>query len=227
MNDTYGHAVGDLLLCHVTDRLLNATRGCDTVARLGGDEFAVLQEGVRSEAETVPLARRILDSVCRPVALDGHEVQVRLSIGIAIANGNASVDEVLRNADLAMYKVKKSKDEPATERAADEPREPDPEPAAEREGDVLWVHHPESGAEIRGDGLGGHEPEPPPEAPGISAASARITVEGALEPDGFVRWSSPDGRPAPPAAFLRIDESTGLVIDLDRIGAAGSDPREP
>ncbi len=107
VNDTLGHAAGDSLLKVVSSRLLSATRGCDTVARLGGDEFAVILERVRNEADAVVVAERITASLRAPIELDsGNFVHVTSSIGIARADAAETVDELLRNADVAMYAAK-------------------------------------------------------------------------------------------------------------------------
>ncbi len=106
-NDTLGHAAGDDLLSMVASRLLNATRGCDTVARLGGDEFAVLLENVRGEEDASIVADRISHALNNPVELSsGVTVRVSASIGIARATPNDGVEELLRNADVAMYAAK-------------------------------------------------------------------------------------------------------------------------
>ena len=106
INDSLGHAPGDRLLQSVAARLLNATRGCDTVARLGGDEFAVSLENAHSVDEAVIVADRILASMQAPFVLAGKEVRVSVSLGVALAADGDGVDELLRNADLAMYGAK-------------------------------------------------------------------------------------------------------------------------
>ena len=106
INDSMGHATGDQLLFEVGRRLLNATRGCDTVARLGGDEFAILIDNVRVAADCVRVAERILQSMQLPVQLDGADVTVGTSIGIVRDAGDESADDILRNADVAMYNAK-------------------------------------------------------------------------------------------------------------------------
>jgi diguanylate cyclase (GGDEF)-like protein/PAS domain S-box-containing protein len=107
VNDSLGHSAGDQLLAEIAARLLSATRGSDTVARLGGDEFAVLLEEIADRREAVHVAERILQSLALPVAIDGTEVHVGASIGMAIAERDDDSDELLRNADLAMYLAKR------------------------------------------------------------------------------------------------------------------------
>jgi len=106
VNDSFGHAEGDRLLETVAARLLKATRGCDTVARLGGDEFAILLAGLAQERDAVVVVERITAAMRPPVALRGREVLIGASIGVAHVGVGQGVDEVLRNADLAMYRAK-------------------------------------------------------------------------------------------------------------------------
>ena len=108
VNDTRGHSVGDRLLVVVTDRLRGVLRAGDTAARLGGDEFAVLMEGTdRATAEDV--GARILDALAQPVAIDGGAWSVNASLGIAVADtGTATSEDVLREADVAMYWAKEA-----------------------------------------------------------------------------------------------------------------------
>jgi diguanylate cyclase (GGDEF)-like protein len=107
LNDSLGHAAGDLLLTQGATRLLSCVRPSDTVARLGGDEFGILVGGDEDEVDPLALAARILSSFRTPFVLDGHEIQVRTSIGIAHADEEVEgSDQLLRNADLAMYRAK-------------------------------------------------------------------------------------------------------------------------
>ncbi|MCR9137069.1 MAG: PAS-domain containing protein [Alphaproteobacteria bacterium] len=107
VNDTIGHPMGDKLLQAAAERLTNCVRETDTIARLGGDEFAVLQvSGHQPKAATVTAAR-ICDVLSQPFDLDGHQVVVGASVGIAIAPENgADTDVLLKNADLALYRAK-------------------------------------------------------------------------------------------------------------------------
>jgi diguanylate cyclase (GGDEF)-like protein len=106
VNDTLGHVEGDRLLHVVATRLLKASRGCDTVARIGGDEFAILLEDVHQLDDVLVVVTRIMESMRQPVALEGREVTIGTSIGIAYARGAEHVDELMRNADVAMYRAK-------------------------------------------------------------------------------------------------------------------------
>ena len=107
VNDSVGHPVGDALLRAVADRLRQATSGTDFIARLGGDEFSIIQ-GERSQPEEASrLASRLVDALSDPYDLNGHQVIVGVSIGIAvIANSEHGPDQHLMNADVALYRAK-------------------------------------------------------------------------------------------------------------------------
>ena len=108
INDEMGHAVGDELLVSVAGRLRGSLRSADTVARLGGDEFGVLLEHIAGPNEVVQAAERLLARFDEPFLVHGEPHAVQLSIGIAVSgNGERSVDEMLRQADLAMYAAKR------------------------------------------------------------------------------------------------------------------------
>jgi diguanylate cyclase (GGDEF)-like protein len=107
VNDTLGHAAGDRLLRTVAERLLSATRGCDTVARLGGDEFAVLLEPVSAGGGPDIVADRIVSAMRRPIDTGmGRAITVGVSVGIATGSSGENPDVLLRNADVAMYESK-------------------------------------------------------------------------------------------------------------------------
>ncbi|HJW92547.1 MAG TPA: EAL domain-containing protein, partial [Thermoanaerobaculia bacterium] len=106
VNDSLGHALGDLLLVSVSDRLRGALRATDTVARLGGDEFTILTE-INHLADAVRLAERIQDELRVPFRVSEHEIFTTASIGIALsATGYERPHDVLRDADIAMYRAK-------------------------------------------------------------------------------------------------------------------------
>ena len=107
VNDGLGHAVGDALLRVVAERLRSTLRGEDTAARLGGDEFAVLIEDAEGVDEVTAVADRIVATIASPTSIGGQEVSVRVSLGVAVSpEGGESVDELLTNADAAMYVAK-------------------------------------------------------------------------------------------------------------------------
>ncbi len=109
VNDTLGHELGDALLRIVAERMRGCLREEDTIARLGGDEFSVLIVDAGEEQSLSLVAQKILDAVSAPVALEGHQAQVGASIGISVYPDDGATPELmLKNADLAMYRVKQS-----------------------------------------------------------------------------------------------------------------------
>jgi diguanylate cyclase (GGDEF)-like protein/PAS domain S-box-containing protein len=107
VNDTLGHAMGDILLREASRRLQECVRGGDTVARLGGDEFMVIMPNLRRSRNAPDLAQRILDALARPFDLEGYEAFVSGSIGITVFPDDAkSAADLLKNADGAMYQAK-------------------------------------------------------------------------------------------------------------------------
>ncbi|HEX2449762.1 MAG TPA: EAL domain-containing protein [Gemmatimonadales bacterium] len=107
VNDSLGHEVGDRLLIAAAERFNSCSRVTDTVARFGGDEFAILLEE-RGAVDAAALVERLREAMEPPFLLGGNEVHVHASIGIATASGADTADDLLRNADVAMYAAKKS-----------------------------------------------------------------------------------------------------------------------
>ncbi|SNB60624.1 diguanylate cyclase/phosphodiesterase with PAS/PAC sensor(s) [Rhodoblastus acidophilus] len=107
VNDTLGHPVGDSLLVDVAQRLRAQLRDTDTLARLGGDEFAIIQTGLITPNDSVVLARRLIERVSEPYAIDGHQLVVGVSVGIAIApEDGAQYEDLFKAADMALYRAK-------------------------------------------------------------------------------------------------------------------------
>ena len=107
VNDTLGHGAGDKLLQAVAGRLRTLVRETDTVARMGGDEFAVVQGAVEHPLEAAMLAERMIAALSEAYDVDGHQVVVGTSVGIAIGpTDGADPDQLIRNADLALYRAK-------------------------------------------------------------------------------------------------------------------------
>jgi len=108
VNDGLGHSAGDRLLVDTARRLADISRTADTVARLGGDEFVILYESLADIADAVHIARRILEMLDTPFDLDGNEAFVSASVGIAFASHDDTPDDLLRKADVAMYRAKEA-----------------------------------------------------------------------------------------------------------------------
>ncbi len=107
VNDQYGHPAGDSLLREIARRLAGDVRTGDVIARLGGDEFAVIQSAVAASSETSAMCRRLIRSISQPIEISGASISVGVSIGTAIApEMGATVDELLANADVALYRAK-------------------------------------------------------------------------------------------------------------------------
>ncbi len=109
VNDLLGHAAGDAVLVEVTARLRNIVREVDTIARLGGDEFVVLCEDIEGVRHVTDLSQRIVETLSEPFSIDGNDVDLSASVGIAIStDGLDSCDTLLTNADTAMYRAKQN-----------------------------------------------------------------------------------------------------------------------
>ncbi|MBT8140254.1 MAG: GGDEF domain-containing protein [Gammaproteobacteria bacterium] len=115
INDKYGHPVGDKVLCEVAERLKKGTRTEDLVVRLGGDEFTVLVNHLNADVEVAraeirAIAEQLRARICRPVEDKGRQIAVDCSVGITLINAQSEIDEMIRDADLAMYQAKKAAD---------------------------------------------------------------------------------------------------------------------
>jgi diguanylate cyclase (GGDEF)-like protein len=107
VNDTLGHGAGDRLLIAVAARISSTLRDADTIGRMGGDEFVVLVDGASVDAAPELVAERLLDVMRRPFELDGTTMPLTVTLSIGIASGDrASADELLRDADVALYQAK-------------------------------------------------------------------------------------------------------------------------
>jgi diguanylate cyclase (GGDEF)-like protein len=107
VNDTLGHAAGDKLLKQVAERLRALVRETDTIARMGGDEFAIVQGEIVQPGDATALAYRAIEAVSKPYSIDGREMVIGTSVGIAVGpTDGATADQLMRNADLALYRAK-------------------------------------------------------------------------------------------------------------------------
>src|ERR1700681_2155932 len=103
VNNSLGHPIGDLLLCAVAKRLSGAVRKIDTVSRLGADEFAIVQPLISSKEQAVALAKRLLEVIREPYRIEGHNLVLSGSVGVAVApKDGEDADHLLKNADMAL-----------------------------------------------------------------------------------------------------------------------------
>ncbi|MGW2014543.1 putative bifunctional diguanylate cyclase/phosphodiesterase [Streptomyces sp. NPDC001927] len=197
INDSLGHSTGDRLLVEVADRLQScATAPGEMVARLGGDEFVALTTGPHTEREVVELSNRILATLATPVRIDGRELTVRGSIGVVEGPaGERTPAEVLRSADITMYRAKSAggnrfefADAEADARAITRHGLTTALPAALERGEFFIEYQP---LVHLGDG----------------------SVHGA---EALVRWCHPQHGVLGPDRFIPLAENTGLIVPLGR-----------
>jgi diguanylate cyclase (GGDEF)-like protein len=194
INDSLGHAVGDKLLQKVAERVTNVLRGQDTVARMGGDEFTILAPVVRDGDAAAHIAVKIQEAIRQPLTVDGRELFVSASIGIAIfPNDGETADILLKNADVAMYRAKAN--------GADLFQLYTPAMNA-RALEQLGLEH----AMRRAVALGEFQLHYQPIVDMIDGKP------GAIE--AMVRWRHPELGILRPQQFLSIAEATGMIVPL-------------
>ena len=194
MNDRFGHAYGDQILIAVAGRLTETLRTEDTPARLGGDEFAVLLEDLAGDAGATAVAQRLTDAFAAPLIVDGREVAVTASIGVVFAEtGKETADELLRNADLAMYRAKL--EGRATYRRYDPSMYAGLVERVELEADLRQ-------ALGRGELQLNYQPI-------VDFRKGRVTRVEAL-----LRWAHPERGLVSPAEFVPLAESSGLIVRI-------------
>jgi diguanylate cyclase (GGDEF)-like protein/PAS domain S-box-containing protein len=194
INDTLGHPAGDLLLCDAAARLSHCVRAYDTVARLGGDEFAILLPEIRSGDDPGRVANKILDAFRVPFMLEGKEVFVSTSIGIAVyPDDSADANDLIKQADSAMYFAKRSGrnnfrfyarnlTESAVERLS---LESELRRAIER-GELELHYQPKIGLND-------------------------FVMRGS---EALLRWNNPVRGMVPPDQFISIAEDSGLIVEI-------------
>lgn len=191
INDTLGHSAGDEVLRLIAHRLQAAIRQGDTVARLGGDEFAVLMDSLRDSGVAGSVVNRLMTAFDAPFAVDGRELQVAASAGLAFADSEPEV--WLGNADMAMYSAKAH--------ARGSWRVFDP---ALRED---WQRQVELTSDLRV--AIEHHHVVPHYQPIVDLASGRLVAVEAL-----ARWTHPDRGAIAPDTFIPIAERAGLIVSL-------------
>jgi diguanylate cyclase (GGDEF)-like protein/PAS domain S-box-containing protein len=194
VNDTLGHSAGDQLLIETARRIQSCVRAQDTVSRFGGDEFAVLLEGI-SESDASYLAERIQKTLQLPLKVHGHEVFSSASIGITLSREMTDPEQLLRNADLAMYQAKasgKARSSLFDERLHTEVMETmqlEVDLRKAFENNEFRVHY----------------------QPIIDMSTHEVSGFEAL-----VRWQHPKRGLVPPNTFIPIAEEIGLITQIDQ-----------
>jgi len=194
VNDTLGHATGDALLEEVAARLKESTREVDLVGRLGGDEFAVVAEEIDTPEDAMRLARRICNALGAGYQVNGHEVTISASVGIALGPLDGEpIDALMKNADLALYRAKEDGRntfrffEPAMDAALQKRRRLENDLRNALRKNQLYLDY----------------------QPQFGLGSGKLTGYEAL-----VRWWHPSEGDIPPTTFIPIAEETGLIVPL-------------
>lgn len=200
INDTLGHAVGDDLLRQVAERMMESVREADTLARLGGDEFVIIlndlhPDPARAATQTEAVGRKLIDLLRKPFRLAGQKRHITPSIGATLFSGrNLGVEEVLKQADLAMYRAKNAGRntirfyDPELHRAVEARFELESELRHALELDAFTVEY----------------------QPQVDAAGLVVGAEVLL------RWNHPTRGAVSPAEFIPVAEQTGLIVPIGR-----------
>jgi len=195
VNDTLGHDAGDRLLLAVADRLVRAMRTTDTVARLAGDEFAVLLEGVETGADLDRPAAALVEALGAPFVVGDSEVRVSTSVGVALWAPGSAADELLSNADIAMYQAKAAGKgryvvfEPRMQEALRDRLRLEADIVRALANDELFLHY----------------------QPVVTLDTHRM-----LGAEALIRWRHPARDVLTPKDFIQVAEESGHVIELGR-----------
>ncbi|MDJ0834062.1 MAG: EAL domain-containing protein [Gammaproteobacteria bacterium] len=194
VNDTLGHDTGDKLLIEAAERLIHVVRHGDTVARLGGDEFIILLSGLHSAADVLPVADSLVEQFRRSFSIDGREMILTASVGIAIyPDDGDNASDLLRNADSAMYSAKEHGRNVFSFFTEDMNQKVSRRLALEEQ-----MH----GALERGEFNIVYQPQ-------IDLSDERIIGAEAL-----LRWDNPVLEQVLPDEFIPIAEQTGLIVTI-------------
>ena len=199
VNDNLGHQVGDELLRVVADRLRRAVRPGDTLSRFGGDEFVAILEGVSSPDDPGQVAARILEVLREPVMLSGgHEVVTTMSIGMALSDEETSRDDLLHDADVAMYRAK--------ERG--------------RGGQVTLFDVDRMGGRSIGRldlDTALHHAVERDEVQVYYQPLISLANEGIVAAEALLRWDHPEHGILSPAHFIELAEDNGTILPIGKV----------
>ncbi len=193
VNDTYGHSVGDEVLRQVGRRMQALSRGGDLVARIGGDEFLMMIERVSSPENAVEVAKRLIRTVSKPYLIDGREINISCSIGIAKHPGAGSMAKLVAQADAAMYAAKRAGK--SSFRVFTASMESNAEQGMELARDLRHAMERQQFELV-------YQPK-------IDARNGQVTGAEAL-----LRWRHPAHGDVPPTVFIPISERFGLMTAL-------------
>ena len=197
INDSFGHTVGDKLLCEAGERLRQCVRESDTVARLGGDEFAIIINELDSAQHIITVAEQAINALAKPFVIHGDENIVAASIGIAVyPHDGANIADLMRNSDIAMYRAK------------------------ERSGSQYVFFEESMNAEVVR-----HTTVEQELRRAISEQQFVLHYQPQVDPktdqvrgvEALVRWNHPERGIVSPGYFIGIAEDTGLIAEIGQI----------
>jgi len=193
INDSYGHPAGDQLLVALARRLESVARSTDTVCRFGGDEFILLSEEHATETDVALIAERLIGCLAEPFTLDGADIHLSGSVGIALGRGSETADDLVRNADMAMYQAKAR--HPGGYAFYDEPL---------GEGALVRL---ETERELR-RAVAQHQLRVHYQPKYALGTGRAVGVEA------LVRWQHPTRGLTGPGDFIPVAEETGLILPI-------------